>query len=173
MSLARKERQAPPTEEDLPRTWKVLGKKKTENLEEWVKNHAAEGTEIHIGTDSIQLKHHTQFITVVIIITPSKGGRVLYSRRIVPRIESLRQRLLAEVWESLETSMAVQALGKGSLTIHIDANTEEKHMSSKYIKELVGMVVGNGFQALVKPDAWAATACADYVVRHHGLKRVK
>jgi Ribonuclease H-like len=43
-----------------------------------------------------------------------------------------------------------------------------KHKSSAYVQELVGLVVGQGFKALIKPEAWAATHAADHVVRTHG-----
>ncbi len=152
------------------RVWKVLGQKITYQLKDWLKENFKEGNELHIGTDSIQLKNHTQFITVVIIINPTKGGRVLYSRLITPRINALHQRLMREVWESVSLAMDLDI---PTTAIHVDANPNENHLSSKYVKALAGMVVGNGFAVKIKPEAWAATAAADYVVRHHGLKRVK
>jgi predicted RNase H-related nuclease YkuK (DUF458 family) len=57
---------------------------------------------------------------------------------------------------------------KGELTVHIDANPVVKHRSSAYVQELVGLVVGQGFRALIKPEAWAASHCADHIVRTHG-----
>ena len=39
------------------------------------------------------------------------------------------------------------------------------HRSSAYVQELVGLVVGQGFKALIKPDSWAASHAADHVVR--------
>jgi predicted RNase H-related nuclease YkuK (DUF458 family) len=83
----------------------------------------------------------------------------------MPRIQSLRERLTKEVWRSLEIAML---LPEHDLTVHIDANPSEKHMSSRYLQELVGMVVGQGFKALWKPDSWAATHAADHVVRTKG-----
>ena len=160
--------------DDTPRTrvWKTLGSKKNEDLIEWVKANVKEGQVVHIGTDSLQGsrggKRHTQFVTVLIVLTPSKGGRVIYTRELVPRIESLRQRLLAEVWRSLEVALSIQSLISGPLTVHVDANPKERYNSSKYLQELVGMVVGNGFAVAIKPDSWAATHAADFIVRHHG-----
>jgi predicted RNase H-related nuclease YkuK (DUF458 family) len=37
--------------------------------------------------------------------------------------------------------------------------------SSAYVQELVGLVVGQGFKALIKPESWAASHAADHVVR--------
>jgi predicted RNase H-related nuclease YkuK (DUF458 family) len=56
----------------------------------------------------------------------------------------------------------------GALTVHIDANPVVAHKSSLYVQELVGLVVGQGFKALIKPESWAASHAADHVVRAHG-----
>jgi hypothetical protein len=42
------------------------------------------------------------------------------------------------------------------------------HKSSAYVQELEGLVVGQGFKALIKPESWAASHAADHVVRIHG-----
>jgi predicted RNase H-related nuclease YkuK (DUF458 family) len=39
------------------------------------------------------------------------------------------------------------------------------HRSSRYVQELTGMVVSQGFRAAIKPAAWAATCAADRLVR--------
>ena len=143
--------------------WKTINDDPIEDIVEWVKAATKDGQEIHVGTDSLQSGKRTQFVTVVVIHTPMKGGRVAYVRDIVPRISSLRERLNREVWKSVE--LAMQLPEHPELTIHIDANPSEKHMSSKYLQELVGMVVGQGFKAAWKPDSWAATHAADHCVR--------
>ena len=56
----------------------------------------------------------------------------------------------------------------GDLTVHIDANPVVAHKSSAYVQELVGLVVGQGFKALIKPESWAASHAADHVVRAQG-----
>jgi predicted RNase H-related nuclease YkuK (DUF458 family) len=56
----------------------------------------------------------------------------------------------------------------GLLSIHIDANIDERYKSTQYAQELVGLVMAQGFRAVLKPDSWCATTCADHVVRFHG-----
>lgn len=148
--------------------WKTLKEERVEDIAAWVKDATRDGQHLHIGTDSLQTGRYTQFVTVVVILTPSKGGRVAYCREVVPRIESLRQRLLAEVYKSTEVAMELTETVNGELTVHVDANPEEKHMSSKYVQELAGLVVGQGFKVLIKPESWAASHAADHVVRFHG-----
>lgn len=149
-------------------TWRTLSEKLIVDLPLWVKEAAKDKQVVHIGTDSLQTGKYTQFVTVIAILTPSKGGRVAYSRSVVKRITSLRERLLKEVWLSVELAMKLSPSVPGELFVHIDANPVVVHKSSAYIQELVGMVVGNGFKALIKPESWAASHAADHVVRFHG-----
>ncbi len=148
--------------------WKTLNEVPVPDIQAFIREAAAAGQAVHIGTDSLQTGRFTQFVTVVAVLTPSKGGRVAYAREVVPRITSLRERLLKEVWHSVELGMQVTAIVPGDLSVHIDANPVVKHRSSEYVKELVGLVVGQGFQAVIKPDAWAASHAADHIVRTHG-----
>jgi predicted RNase H-related nuclease YkuK (DUF458 family) len=104
----------------------------------------------------------------VVVLTPRKGGRVAYRREAVPRITSLRERLLKEVWKSVELGLQLSPIVVGDLTVHVDANPVVAHRSSAYVQELVGLVVGQGFKALIKPESWAASHAADHVVRARG-----
>jgi predicted RNase H-related nuclease YkuK (DUF458 family) len=148
--------------------WKTLGDVRIPDILRFVQDASRDGQAVHIGTDSMQSGRHTQFVTVVVILTPNKGGRVAYRRQVLPRIKSLRERLLKEVWESVDLGLQCSPLVAGELTVHIDANPIVKHKSSAYVQELVGLVVGQGFRALIKPDAWAASHCADHIVRTQG-----
>ena len=145
--------------------WKTVSGIPVESIEDYVSAASTAGQAVHIGTDSLQTGRYTQFVTVVAVLTPHHGGRAAYSREIVPRITSLRERLLKEVWRSVELGLALTGKVKGELTVHIDANPVVQHMSSRYVQELVGLVVGQGFKALIKPEAWAASHCADHIVR--------
>lgn len=149
--------------------WKTITGEPVQDILAFINNETQDGQVVHIGTDSLQTGRYTQFVTIVAILNPPKGGRVVYSRDIVPRITSLRERLNKEVWYSI--NLAMQVSDQPDLTIHIDANPDEKFMSSKYLQELAGLVVGQGFKALWKPESWAATHCADFVVRS-GVKNV-
>jgi predicted RNase H-related nuclease YkuK (DUF458 family) len=145
--------------------WKTLSEVKVPDIVQFVQEASRAGQAVHVGTDSMQSGKHTHFVTVVVVLTPGKGGRVAYRRDVVPRIQSLRERLLKEVWRSVELGIQFTPVVKGELTVHIDANPVVKHKSSAYVQELVGLVVGQGFKALIKPDSWAATHAADHVIR--------
>ena len=145
--------------------WRTLGEVRIPDILEFVRAASDAGQSVHIGTDSLQTRRATHFVTVVVILTPGKGGRVAYRRESTRRIASLRERLLREVWLSVDLGLACSPVVKGELTVHIDANPVAVHRSSRYVQELVGLVVGQGFRALIKPESWAATHAADYVVR--------
>lgn len=148
--------------------WKTLRKVKIENILSFVKETAKDGQAVHVGTDSLQVGKFTLFTTVVVVLTPLKGGRVAYRKNSVPRIASLRERLLRETAASVDVGLMLNEIVPGRLTIHLDVNTDARHRSSAHAQELVGYVVGQGFKVLVKPDSWAATTCGDWAVRHLG-----
>jgi len=80
-----------------------------------------------------------------------------------PYIPSLRQRLVMEAMRSLEVAWYIDPMitSKSIVEIHLDVNPNIKFRSGKYKEELVGMIVGNGFLCKVKPNAVAASKCAD------------
>lgn len=131
-----------------------------------------------VATDSQQIGKETEYVTVVTVHRPSKGGRVFYCRERVPRIRDLHQRLWKEAWMSTELAMElttapdIGGVNIKVIEIHIDANIDKKFKSSKYVEELVGLVVGQGFSAIVKPDAWAASHAADHVVKHKNQRGI-
>lgn len=147
--------------------WTTLKDVPIPDILQFVKDSSRDGQAVHVGTDSLQTGRLTQLVTVVVILMPRKGGRVVYRREVVPRIRSLRERLLKEVWKSVDLGL-LSPLVRGELTVHIDANPVVKHKSSAYVQELVGLVVGQGFKALIKPESWAASHAADHAVRAHG-----
>lgn len=158
----------------MTREWKTLKNEKVESLEVILKSLLSEQTrELHIGTDSQQDGKVTQFVTVVVVVTPSKGARAFYSKETIPRIKSLRERLLREVSTSVQLGLELNAiLPEGTdLTIHVDANPNVKFKSSEYVQELAGYVAGQGFKTLLKPDSWCATHAADHVVKGMVISR--
>jgi predicted RNase H-related nuclease YkuK (DUF458 family) len=150
--------------------WKTLGEIKIPDVLQFVAEASRGGQAVHIGSDSLQTGRFTQFVTVVVILTPRKGGRVAYRREVVTRITSLRERLLEEVWKSVDLGLQFTSIVKGDLTVHIDANPVVAYKSSSYVPELVGLVVGQGFKAHIKPDSWTASHAADHVVRRRAVQ---
>jgi predicted RNase H-related nuclease YkuK (DUF458 family) len=145
--------------------WRTLTGRAIGDVVEFVREQARDGQVVHLGTDSLQRARHTRFVTVVAILTPGRGGRAIWTRATCPRIASLRERLLREVWLSVELGLRLSPVVPGALHVHIDANPVERHKSSAYVQDLVGLVVSQGFRAVIKPDSWAASRAADRLVR--------
>ncbi len=129
------------------------------------------GRVVHIGTDAQKSYRRMEFVTVVCVLNPGKGGRVFYTRRFDRREISLFEKLSAETWYSLELAMRMNEefdlpLERKRIWVHVDANPDTRYDSSDYVKQLAGMVAGSGFPVLVKPDAWCASHVADFAVKN-------
>lgn len=117
-----------------------------------------------IGTDSL-LSDDTTFVTAVIVHKVGRGGRYFYRRFRNRKIESLRQRILFETSLSLEaahlitTQLSRNGYSRLPVEIHLDVGTNGE--TRRVVREVVGMVSGSGFAAVIKPDAYGATKVAD------------
>ena len=70
---------------------------------------------------------------------------------------------MLEAMRSLEVAwyMDSKVPSKNVIEIHLDINSNLRYRSSQYKNELIGLVSSQGFQCLIKPDAWAASGAAD------------
>lgn len=116
-----------------------------------------------VGTDS-QVRNETIFVTAVIIHRVGKGARYYYVRRVQRAMESLRQRIYYETSLSLEIAAKITGFLAASQVemspeIHLDIG--DKGETRTMIKEIVGMVIGNGYATRIKPYFYGATSVAD------------
>jgi len=128
-----------------------------------------------IGTDSHE-KNGTpngspkkiNLVTAVLIHRKGFGGKYFWIRKEFGNIHSLREKIYSETITSLNFATAfVPLLTKGldghsanyNLEIHVDVG--EHGATRDMIKEVVGMVTGNGFVAKTKPEAYGASYVAD------------
>ncbi len=129
------------------------------------------GTDSHEKTDSTKIKKGTReinLVTAVLIHRKGFGGKYFWRRVSVGNIHSLREKIYAETMTSLNFATGFVPMfkkhlnGKSphyNLEIHVDVG--EHGDTREMIKEVVGMVTGNGFVAKTKPDAYAASYVAD------------
>jgi predicted RNase H-related nuclease YkuK (DUF458 family) len=129
------------------------------------------GYSLVIGTDS-QVKRENgaqevDFVTAIIIHRRGKGGRYFWRRIHDQRIYSLKQKIFTEVYYSLEWAGKIVPLLKEEiatfapydLEIHVDVG--EVGRTREMIKEVVGMITGNGYVAKTKPESYGASSVAD------------
>ncbi len=123
-----------------------------------------------IGTDSKtgrpNVKEVVNFVTAVVIHRKGKGGRYFWQKKGVDKIGSLRDKIYTETLLSIKMAEELvprftQKLNgeRYRLEIHIDVG--DVGPTREMIKEVVGMVNGNGFTARTKPDSFAACSVAD------------
>lgn len=117
-----------------------------------------------IGTDS-QFAEETCFVTAIIVHREGKGARYYYARDKEQVSRSLRQRIYYETSRSLGVASLLTAKlaenGYSDLNIEIHLDVGENGETKELIREVVGMVVGSGFNARIKPYSYGASKVAD------------
>jgi len=123
------------------------------------------GSDSHLRAKNGQSK--LKLVTAIIIHRVGFGGRYFWQGKQIKKTRSLRDKIYAETLLSLETAQKflpklnrrLNGNGNYELEIHIDVGQvgETRDM----IKEVVGMVTGNGFTAKTKPDSYGASKVAD------------
>ncbi len=124
---------------------------------------------IIVGTDSPGVPT-PDFITAIIVYRMGRGGRYFWKKNKADKpYPNIKTRVLQEVTLSLEAAQeilgALQNLvekgGKINYDFQIHIDVGEKGQTREMIKEVVGMVKGNGFEAKIKPESYAASCVAD------------
>lgn len=120
---------------------------------------------IIVGTDSQTTREATTFVSAVILHRIGKGARYFYASDIHRRIASLRQRIFYETSLSLaladQLSRLLDDLGCGNLRPEIHLDVGNNGETRDIVKDVTGMVMGSGFDALIKPYACGASKVAD------------
>lgn len=131
----------------------------------YIKGLPTSAYKIIIGSDSQVVQGEMHFVTAVIVHRLGKGARYFYRKHTHRKMKSLRQRIFFETSLSLEVgALVTQALNTAGLEehkleIHIDVGNHGE--TRDLIREVVGMVVGSGFNARIKPEAYGAFTVAD------------
>lgn len=123
-----------------------------------------------IGTDSKSQKlngeNKIDFVTAVVIHRKGKGGRYFWQKNRKDKIKTLRDKIYTETFLSLDLAQEIVPQLKSkidgsryNLEIHIDVG--QNGPTREMIKEVVGIVNGNGFTAKTKPDSYGAFVVAD------------
>ena len=118
-----------------------------------------------VGSDSQPHEQGTCYVSAIIIHRLGKGARYYYSKEMNNKKSSMRQRIFYEASLSLTLADQLGSILKEhgcddmKVEIHLDVGT---HGATKeLVKDVIGMVVGSGFDAKIKPDASGASKVAD------------
>lgn len=124
-----------------------------------------------IGTDSQTRKVNgtteIDFVTAVVVHRIGRGGRYFWKKeRRNVKTPVLRDKIYTETLMSLDVAQTIVpeirkviTPAKYDLEIHVDVGPLGP--TREMIREVVGMVNGNGFTAKTKPDSWGASSVAD------------
>lgn len=120
-----------------------------------------------IGTDSQVRGAETEFATVIVILRKGRGGFMFITNEKTSNKMSLKERLLLEVSRSIEIAYHLCPLFdkySTELEVHADINTNPRFGSNTALSEAMGYILSMGFTFKAKPEAHAASCCANYVV---------
>jgi len=142
-------------------------------IKEFLEEEPNDEYSLVIGTDSHEKENNgdsktINLVTAILVHRKGFGGKYFWRRKSIANIHSLREKIYAETLESLNFALFFVPLLRKTLNgnspfynleIHIDVG--EHGDTRDMIKEVVGMVTGNGFVAKTKPNAYGASYVAD------------
>ena len=140
------------------------------NVADFVKEDPGSYYRLVIGTDS-QTKStggepQIDYVTAVVVHRKGRGARYFWKKEKKNKTPLLRDKIYTETLLSLSCAQELVPLlrkavspAKYDFEIHIDVGPIGP--TRDMIKEVVGMVSGNGFIAKTKPEAWGASSVAD------------
>ena len=129
--------------------------------------------EIIIGCDSSSVEEPT-FPVVIVVLRKKEGGRFFLTKVRYPaprKFYNIHDRILQEVLLSCELASWLRenfsiAAKKENLQVsyqlqYIHADVGENGVTKDMIKEVTGLILGNGFKPMIKPKSFAASSVAD------------
>lgn len=142
------------------------------HIKQFLKSDPKPEYSLVIGSDSQERygkKGKTlQLITAIVVHRKGWGGRYFWRKKQIKNVHTLREKIYVETMVSLQLAFEFVPLVRSalngdspnySLEIHIDVGSHGE--TREMIKEVVGMITGNGFTAKTKPEAYGATYVAD------------
>ena len=123
------------------------------------------GSDSHVRGKNGQSR--LRLVTAIIVHRVGLGGRYFWQTHHLPETKTLRDKIYAETLESLNIAQdflpklnhRLNGHGHYQLEIHIDVGRVGE--TREMIKEVVGIVTGNGYTAITKPDSYGASKVAD------------
>ncbi len=140
-------------------------------IENFVNEEPSSFYRLVIGSDSqtraVNGKTEIDFVTAVVVHRRGRGGRYFWKKeKKYIKAPILRDKIYTETAMSLEVAEELVpelrkriSPAKYDLEIHIDVGSLGP--TREMIREVVGMVSGNGYVAKTKPESWGASSVAD------------
>jgi predicted RNase H-related nuclease YkuK (DUF458 family) len=153
-----------------PTTGEVSVDQMIDSISSFVKEEPGSFYRLVIGTDSqtrsINGHGEIDFVTAIVIHRQGRGAKYFWKKQKEQKVLHLRDKIYTETLISLAVAQELvpslrEAVtpAKYDMEIHIDVGPLGP--TREMIREVVGMVNGNGFVAKTKPDSWGASSVAD------------
>lgn len=140
----------------------------------YLKEKKEKSYEIIVGCDSPSQEEPT-FPAVIVVLKKGEGGRfflkkIHYKER---KFYNYHQRILEEVLLSIELALCLRdslekeiSLDKEKESLkyqfrYIHADVGERGQTKDMVREIIGLIRGNGFEPKIKPESFAASVVAD------------
>lgn len=130
---------------------------------QYMKEHPND--QILVGCDSQVIGKKTVFAVVVAFYNYGHGGHIIFKKWKDDIIKTRQERLLIEVWKSIEVAEELRKNGFEATYIDIDINPDPKYKSNEVLRQAVGMCEGMGYHVRYKHTAPLVTTMADYIAR--------
>ncbi len=142
-------------------------------LVEYMREKPIKTYEIIVGCDSSANEDPT-FPVAIVILRKGEGGRFFLKRVHYPatrKFYNLHDRILEEVLLSCQLALWLRENFAHTIEQtpdqlqyqfqYIHADVGENGLTRDMIREVVGLIRGNGFEPKIKPEAFAASTVAD------------
>lgn len=159
-----------------PTRGNLLVKEVIEEMIGYIKEKPEKFYDVIVGCDSSS-GEEPHFPVVVAILRKGEGGRfflkkVKYPSSVNKKFVNWRTRILEEVLLSCDLALflrddfqkKVQAINNEKLRYqfrYIHADIGENGQTKDMVKELTGLIRGNGFEPKIKPESFVASVVAD------------
>ena len=124
--------------------------------------------EIHVGCDSHRVGGQYVFAIVIAGYVNQCGGTFFFHRKRSKdnKLSNMRIRLMKEVELAISIAQQIEEhFPNRKISVHLDLNSKPEFPSYKVLSNAVSWVRSCGYNALVKPDAWASSALADHFAK--------
>jgi len=149
----------------MEKRFKRLADHQYVDLVPYLREKIDESVKIYIGADSQNIGDLTHYATVIVLHYGNNGGHVLYNKNVVPRVRDNFNRLWKEVEYSIAVAVYLRENGLPDAEyIDLDLNPDPKYNSNTVLRAALGYVESLGFKARIKPNAAAASCCADSIL---------